>query len=259
MIQALALLLLSSTSHAALQTADLEYGESKFLGYLSRPKKVAPSAPGILLIHNWMGISDETKSQADRYAKLGYVVFAVDVFGKAAKPKTQEEAAKIAGQFRDGSRALFRERLIAGLEVLKQQKGVDADRLATLGYCFGGTGAIELARSGANLKTFVSFHGGLDSPTPADGKNITGRVLAHHGAIDPFVKAEALAAFEKEMKDNKVNYRLIFYPGAVHSFTDKTAGTDITKGAAYNADADKKSFAETKSHLAKVFAEGKRS
>jgi dienelactone hydrolase len=258
MISALTLFLSSALATTPIITSSIEYGGGQFEGYLSQPKKITKSTPGILLVHNWMGISDETKQQADRYAKNGYIVFAVDVYGKNAMPKNQTEAAKIAGEFRNGDRTLFRTRLANGLEVLKKQKHVDSERLAALGYCFGGTGVIELARSGAKLKSFVSFHGGLDSPTPGDGKNISGRVLAHHGAIDPFVPPAALAAFENEMKVNKVNYRLIFYPGAVHSFTDKTAGSDISKGAAYNKTADLTSFEETKAHLKKVFSEGKR-
>ena len=114
--------------------------------------------------------------------------------------------------------------------------------MAAIGYCFGGTGVIELARSGANIAGVVSFHGGLDSPVPADGGNIKCKVLACHGADDPFVKPEDLAAFEKEMRDHQVDWQLIKYGGAVHSFTQKMAGDDPSKGAAYNAQADERSW-----------------
>ena len=136
-------------------------------------------------------------------------------------------------------------------ELLKLQSN---DQVVVAGYCFGGTGAIEAARSGAKILGAISFHGGLDSPTPADGKNIKGKVLALHGAIDPYEPAADLVAFEKEMQDNKVDYQLVKYGGAVHSFTELGAGNDITKGAAYNEAADKRSFAAAESFLKEVFS-----
>jgi len=157
----------------------------------------------------------------------------------------------LSGKYK-ADRKLFRERLNLALNFLKEQKNVDKKNVAVAGYCFGGTGTIELARSGADVKGVVSFHGGLDSPAPNDGKNIKGKMLIHHGAIDPFQKAEDLAAFEKEMKDSKVNYNLIKYDGAVHSFTEKAAGNDVSKGAAYNEAADLKSFESTKEFLKKT-------
>ena len=129
----------------------------------------------------------------------------------------------------------------------------DAAKLAATGYCFGGTAVIELARSGAPVKGVVSFHGGLDSPTPADGKNIKAKVLALHGADDPYVPAKDVAAFESEMKSSGVDYVLIKYPGAVHSFTHKAAGNDNSKGAAYNADADRDSWFQMEQFLKRLF------
>jgi dienelactone hydrolase len=138
-------------------------------------------------------------------------------------------------------------------EKMDKDPQTDLSKVAAIGYCFGGTGVIELARSGALIKGVVSFHGGLDSPTPADGKNIKGKVLALHGADDPFVKAPDIAAFEQEMKDAKVDYKLVSYPGAVHSFTQKAAGNDNSKGAAYNEAADKASWEEMKAFFARIF------
>jgi dienelactone hydrolase len=130
---------------------------------------------------------------------------------------------------------------------------VDSKRVAAIGYCFGGTTVIELARSGADITGVVSFHGGLDSPTPADGKNIKCKVLACHGADDPFEKPADLAAFESEMRDAKVDWQLIQYGGAVHSFTQPMAGNDNSKGAAYNEKADKRSWETMKQFLAEIF------
>ena len=133
--------------------------------------------------------------------------------------------------------------------MLSHDARTDASKIAATGYCFGGTTVIELARSGAAIKGVVSFHGGLDSPSPADGKNIKAKVLALHGADDPYVPAKDVAAFEAEMKSSGVDYKLVNYPGAVHSFTHKAAGNDNSKGAAYNAEADKASWTEMEQFL----------
>jgi dienelactone hydrolase len=125
---------------------------------------------------------------------------------------------------------------------LRELPQVDKRKLAVIGYCFGGTAAIELARAGAEAKAFVSFHGGLDAPKPQDALRIKGRILALHGADDPFVPAADLAAFEEEMRTAKVDWQLIKYGGAVHSFTEKAAGNDNKKGAAYNEAADRRSW-----------------
>ena len=136
-----------------------------------------------------------------------------------------------------------------GLKTLRDQPQVDKTKIVDIGYCFGGTAALELGRTGADLRNIVSFHGGLDSPKPEDGKKIKAKVLALHGADDPFVSAADLAAFESEMRNNKVDWQLVKYGGAVHSFTEKTAGTDNSKGAAYNADADRRSWQAFKDFL----------
>lgn len=238
---------MSSIGIAAVKSKTVVYkkAQESFEGLLVYPEKIQGKLPAVLMIHNWMGITDETKTQATRIAEQGYVVFAADIYGQGVRPKSAEEAGKLAGQYK-GNRKLFREHLQLGLETLKAQGGVDSKKLLAVGYCFGGTGVLELARTGADLRAVVSFHGGLDSPTPSDGKNIKARVLALHGADDPFVKAEDLAAFETEMRESKVDWQLVKFGGTVHSFTDKAAGTDVSKGAAYNALADARSFEDFK-------------
>ena len=223
-----------------------------FEGLYVYPDNVKGKIPGVLLVHNWLGLSEETKFQAERIAALGYAVFAADVYGKGIRPKGPEEAGQLAGKYK-GDRALLRDHLALGLDTLKAQSQVDSQKLAVAGYCFGGTAALELARSGADVKAVVSFHGGLDSPNPADGKNIKGRVLALHGADDPFEKPEDLAAFENEMRTNNVDWQLVKFGGAVHSFTEKAAGNDNSKGAAYNAKADARSFQDFKNLMQEVF------
>lgn len=243
MISTVLLLFGSALAEAALEIKPVDYNNAgkKFEGLVASDSTDPSKKPGILLIHDWMGMSDKVKIQAERLAQLGYIVFAVDVYGKGDAPKNAEEAGKLAGVFKK-DRILFRARLQRGLEMLKKQPGVDSKKIAAVGYCFGGTGALELARTGTDIKAVVSFHGGLDSPRPDDGKRVKARVLALHGGDDPFVKPEDLAAFEKEMRDHKIDWQLVKYGGAVHSFTDKTAGTDNSKGAAYNEVADRRSW-----------------
>jgi dienelactone hydrolase len=207
--------------------------------------------PAVLIIHQWTGLSDNEKMRARMLAELGYNVFAADIYGKGVRPQPPA-AGQEAGKFKT-DRKLYRERMLSALEVLDKDSQTDLSKVAAIGYCFGGTGVIELARSGALIKGVVSFHGGLDSPTPADGRNIKGKVLALHGADDPFVKAPDIAAFEKEMHEAKVDYKLVSYPGAVHSFTQKAAGNDNSKGAAYNEAADKASWDEMKAFFARIF------
>ncbi|MCL4691905.1 MAG: dienelactone hydrolase family protein, partial [Candidatus Hydrogenedentes bacterium] len=148
--------------------------------------------------------------------------FALDMYGKGVYAKDRDEAAKRSGALKD-DRPKLRQRAIAGLDVLRDHERVDADRLAAIGYCFGGTTVLEIARSGEPIQGVVSFHGGLGTPTPEDAENIKAKVLALHGADDPFVPAEEVAAFMDEMRNANVDWQMIHYGGAVHSFTDPDA------------------------------------
>lgn len=249
------LLMCSLQSFAGVQSKTIEYkkGDKTFEGFVAWPEgSDKDKRPAVLVVHDWYGLTDKTKQKATELADMGYVAMAVDIFGKDVRPKNQQEAQKNASIYY-GDRKLFRERVNLGLDELKKQMGVDKKKMAAIGFCFGGTGVIELARSGADVKGVVSFHGGLDSPTPTDGKKIKAKVLAMQGADDPFVSAENLAAFEKEMRDGKVDWELVKYGGAVHSFTDKTAGTDNSKGQAYNEKADRRSKEEMKRFFSELF------
>lgn len=241
-------------SSAAVQTKTVEYkqGDTTLEGVLVYDDAVKTKRPGVLIVHQWMGITDYEKKRAEMLAQLGYVAFCADIYGKGIRPNNTQEASTFAGKYKT-NRTLLRDRVAAGLEVLKQNEFVNGEKIAAIGYCFGGTTVIELARNGSYVTGVVSFHGGLDSPTPADGKNIKCKVLACHGADDPFVSAKDLAAFESEMRDNKVDWQLISYGGAVHSFTQPMAGNDNSKGAAYNERADKRSWEAMKQFLNELF------
>jgi len=247
-------LLFSLGARAAVRSETIAYrdGDAALEGYLAYDDAAKGTRPGVLVVHDWMGISDETRRRCQMLAAEGFVAFAADVYGKGVRPANAQEAGALAGKFK-GDRALYRQRLAAGLEVLRTQGRVDPRRLAAIGYCFGGTGVLELARSGADVRGIVSFHGGLDSPRPEDGKAIRCKVLVLHGADDPFVPAADLAAFQDELRKAGVDWQMVSYGGAVHAFTNPGAGNDNTKGAAYNAAADRRSWEAMRAFFAEIF------
>ena len=241
-------------AQAQIHTETVEYkqGDAVLEGYLAYDSSIKGKRPGVLIVHQWKGLTDYEKKRAEMLAKLGYVAFALDIYGKGIRPKSAQEAGAQAGKYK-GNRELLRTRAQAGLAVLEKQELTDPKRVAAIGYCFGGTTVIELARSGAEIAGVVSFHGGLDSPHPEDGKNIKCKVLALQGADDPFVPAKDIAAFEDEMRQAKVDWELVKYGGAVHSFTEKEVGDDPSKGAAYNEKADRRSWEAMQQLFAEIF------
>jgi dienelactone hydrolase len=246
--------LVSLVAGAAIVEKPVEYkaGDVVCEGWQAYDDAVAGKRPAVLVVHQWTGVSDNEKMRAKMLAELGYNVLVADVYGKGIRPQPPE-SGKEAGKYK-ADRGLLRQRVNAALSVLSKDARSDTSKIACIGYCFGGTAAIELGRSGAAIKGIVSFHGSLDSPTPADGKNIKAKVLVLHGADDPFVAAKDMAAFEQEMKDSGVDYKLVEYPGAVHAFTQVGAGNDNSKGAAYNEAADKASWEEMKAFFSRIFA-----
>jgi dienelactone hydrolase len=241
------------TSRAAIHTEAVEYkqGDTTLEGYLAYDDAISGKRPGVLVVHQWLGLTGYEKHRAEQLAALGYVAFCADIYGKGVRPQTTAEAGAQAGKYKS-DRALLRARVNAALDVLEKNAFVDTKRVAAIGYCFGGTTVIELARSGANIAGIVSFHGGLDSPAPADGKNIKCKVLVLAGADDPFQKPEDLTAFESEMRDSKVDWQIVFYGGAVHAFTQPNPGF-VNAGAKYNEKADKRSWEAMKDFFAEIF------
>jgi dienelactone hydrolase len=239
--------------NAAIHTEAIEYkqGDTTLAGFMAYDDSVKGPRPGVLIVHQWKGLTDYEQKRAGMLAKLGYAAFCVDIYGKGVRPKTPQEAGAEAGKYKR-DRPLLRERVNAGLDTFRKQTVVDPKRIAAIGYCFGGTTVIELARGGADIAGVVSFHGGLDSPKPEDGKNIKCKVLACHGADDPFVPAKDLEAFESEMRNSGVDWRLNKYGGAVHSFTDWGMDGSM-KGAKYDEKADKRSWEDMKAFFAECF------
>jgi len=244
----------SNFSIAAIRTETVEYKEGNTVleGFLAYDDAISAVRPGILVVHDWMGISEQTKRRAVMLAEMGYVAFAADIFGKGARPTNSKEASEQAAKYK-GDRALMRSRVTAGLEQLRKSMYVNPAKIAAIGYCFGGTTALELARSGADISGVVSFHGGLDMPNPEDTKNIKARILICHGADDPNVPPEQVADFQNQLRQAKVDWQFIAYGGAVHSFTNPDAGNDPSKGVAYNADADRRSWEAMKEFFGEIF------
>jgi dienelactone hydrolase len=222
------------------QTVDYKIGDNEFEGYLvydaGRGKQAA-----VVIYPAWNGISDNEREHAQRLAELGYVAFVADIYGKGIHPMQPKEAGAEASKYMK-NRDLYRQRARAALEQLVRIPAVDTSRIAAIGYCFGGAGALELARSGADIKAVVVFHADLTSPTPEEDKRIKGHVLALHGADDPIVPAADREKFEKEMRDAHVDWQLVTYGGAVHCFTDAHAGSDLSHGCAYNLQAEQRSW-----------------
>ena len=245
---------MSGSALAAIKTENVEYKStdgSIMEGYLAYDDTIKSPRPGIIIVHDWMGLGDFQKAKAQELAKQGYVAFAADIYGKGIRPANADEAGKLATKYKS-DRGLLRSHIIAAYDTLAVTKGVNDKKILVMGYCFGGTTALELARSGVPLAGTASFHGGLSTPTPQDAKNIKGRVLVMHGADDPMVPATEVQAFKDEMKAGEVDMKFVAYPGAVHAFTNPKAGNDNSKGMAYNADADKKSWIEFVKFLKEV-------
>jgi dienelactone hydrolase len=248
------ILLMASTAQSEVVTEPVIYnhGEAELEGYLAWDNALEGTRPGVLVVHEWTGLNDYTKMRCRQLAELGYVAFAVDMYGKGIRPQTPEEASKQAGIYRS-DRELMRARVNAGLDVLLNNKLCDRSRVAAIGYCFGGGTVLELARSGAAIAGVVSFHGNLDTPDPTVAKNINCKILVCHGADDPHVTWDQVMAFVDEMRAADVDYQFIAYSGAVHSFTNPNSGNDPSGGAAYNPVADRRSWQHMKMFFDELF------
>ena len=210
----------AGAAHAAMKTQWIDYkqGNTALAGYLVYDDTVPGRRPGVLMIHDRSGFSEGTLADAQMIAKLGYVVFAEDIFGKGVVPKDVPEMTKLITIY-DNDRPLMRARAVAGFDVLKTQPMVDPAKLAAVGYCFGGTTGIELIETGAPLLGFISVHGAFRNFAPEAAKNIRGRVLILHGAEDPVAPMEEVNAVISQLRAAKVDFEVNLYSGAAHGFT----------------------------------------
>ena len=225
-----------------MQTRDISYqiDATTHIGLLAAPDGTA-KCPAVLVCHEGPGIDDNARNIARRLAGLGYIAFALDYHGGGERladmAATMARLGPLFGD-PDGTRALGQ----AGLDVLLAQPQADASRVAAIGYCFGGTMSLELARGGADLKAVVGFHSGLATVRPQDASNITGKVLVCIGTEDPLIPAEQRAAFEAEMRAAKVDWRMNLYGGAKHSFTNPSASQAGIPGIEYDQLTDERSW-----------------
>jgi dienelactone hydrolase len=223
-----------------MQTRALDYqdGAISLLGLLVHDDKPVGKRPGIVLFPDARGIGDHAIACARRLAMLGFVTLVADLYGNGTVAQDVAQAWELMGNLRsDVTR--WRGRAQAALGALSGEEMVDPAKVAAVGYCFGGTTALELARSGAPLLGVVSFHGGLSSPQPDDARNIRGKVLICHGAMDPLVPLAQVAAFEEQMSKTSVDWQVCVYGGAMHAFTNPGANVE---GMAYHAAADRRSW-----------------
>ena len=253
-IAILLFVLAASGVHAEITTRSIEYmsGGTTMEGYLSFDDSITQETPTVLIFHEWWGINPYVERRAKEIAELGYVAFCVDIYGKGIRPATPAEAGQQATIYRKDP-MLMRARAKAGLDAILNYPFVDKDRIAAIGYCFGGGAALELARSGADLVGVASFHGNLDTQYPAGKGDIKGKVLILHGADDPVTPPAKLASFEAEMKAAGVDWQVNIYCDAVHAFTNPDSGNDPSKGAAYNKNADLRSWKALKIFLNEIF------
>jgi dienelactone hydrolase len=226
-------------------------GPTRLAGYLAQPAQSPGKTPGVVVIHQWLGLTDHERRTVDELAKLGYAALAADIYGEGVRPANAKEAGDQATLYKN-DRGLYQRRIRAALDTLKAQKGVDPTRMAVIGFCFGGTGALEAARGGLPVQGVVSFHGGLDSPADRPVQPIAAKILVCHGAEDPFT-AKDVAPFQEEMRKAKADYTFIAYAGAVHAFTQKEAGNDPSKGAAYQEAAARRSWQHMQDFLKELF------
>lgn len=210
-------------------------------GYLAWDDALQGKRPGILVVHEWWGLNDYVKHRAEQLAQLGYVAFAADMYGQGKSTDHPEEAGAMMEVVRK-NQATWLGRANAAVQTLKAQNNVDPTRIAAIGYCFGGATVLQLAFSGADLAAVVSFHGALLVPDSA--KAVKAKILILHGADDSFVKPEDVQKLKAVLDRDKVNYKFIAYPGAMHGFTVPGADKRGMKGLAYNAEADRLSWQE---------------
>jgi dienelactone hydrolase len=252
-IQNIILLLLLTFSPALFSQKEVDYkdGDISLKGYFSECKSKLKNAPGIVIIHQWMGLTQHEKTVADKLSALGYNAFAADIYGVGHVPKNREEAGKIAGSYKSDYKT-FQKRIKAAIDQLVEL-GADSNNIVVIGYCFGGTGAIESARAGLPVKGIVSFHGGLGKDTLRASNTINTKVLVLHGADDPFISKNEIELFQKEMRTSNADWQMIYYANSVHAFTQTEAGNDNSKGAAYNKKADERSWEHLKLFLKETF------
>jgi dienelactone hydrolase len=252
---ALAIILVAvASSRAEVQTKKVAYkhGNLECQGYLAWDDSMQGVRPGVLVVHEWWGLNDYARRRTEELAKLGYIAFAADIYGEGKTASHPREAGQMANKVRANVED-WRKRAEEALEVLKSQPECDKTKLAAIGYCFGGSTALELAYAGADLKAVVTFHGALPTPTQVDVERIKPAILICHGADDSFIPAKAIKDFRDALDKGHVKYEFVAYPGAVHSFTVPDADKHKIPGMKYDKAADEDSWKRMQALFAEKF------
>lgn len=231
-------------------------GGTTFRGYLATENHHKGKRPGILVVHEWWGHNDYARKRARMLAELGYTALAVDMYGEGKQASHPEDAKKFASAVFQNIPAA-KARFLAAMDVLKSHPSVDSDKIAAIGYCFGGGIVLAMARMGVDLDGVVSFHGSLKTPNPAKKGAIKGKILVLNGEADPFTKPEDISNFNKEMADAGVDFKLVSYPDARHAFTNPEADSNAQKfnlsALQFNEIADRESWSEMQKFFDEIF------
>lgn len=251
------LLAATSLSHAAVQGREVTYSANgtTLKGYVAWDDAIKGKRPGILVVHEWWGHNEYARKRARMLAEHGYTALALDMYGDGKQAHHPNDAQKFYSEVMNNA-ALAKARFDAAFELLKKENSVDAANIAAIGYCFGGSVALNMARIGEPLKAVLSFHGGLGTDRPAEPGKVQARIASFTGEDDPMIPATQVAAFRQEMDKAGVNYKAVTYPGAKHAFTNPEAdkyGKEFNMPLAYNAAADKASWDEGLAFLADAF------
>jgi dienelactone hydrolase len=235
-------IILSLISFAAVaqgEKAAYNDGDTRLEGLFYKAAGNGKKSTGVIILHAWMGITDHERTSAQKLAAEGYQVLVADVYGDK-KPAEKKDAAAASGYFKKNFRE-YQSRIRAAIAEM-EKRGCKSSDIVIMGYCFGGTGALEAARGQLPVKGVVSFHGGLGKDSTRKNSAIATRVLVLHGADDPFVPEKDIKQFQNEMREGGADWQMVYYADAVHAFTEKNAGSDKSKGAAYNEKADQRSW-----------------
>lgn len=247
-------LVIAASIRAEVKTEPVEYkqGDTTLKGMIAYDDATKDKRPGVIVVHEWWGLTEHPKNKAIELTKLGYVTFAIDMFGDGKTTEDPKQAGEWAGAIKK-DRETAKARFMAAMDVLRKNERVDAQKIGAIGFCFGGTVVLEAARHGAPLAGVVSFHGALETQNPAASGAVKAHILICHGADDPMVTPDHLIAFAQEMGNANVDYQINVYSDAVHAFTNPKADSFKIPGIAYNEKADKRSWEAMKDFFAEVF------
>lgn len=248
----------SAVARAEVKTKVVTYAHdgTTLKGYLAWDDGIKGKRPGVMVVHEWWGLNSYAKKRAEQLAGLGYVAFAADMYGEGKSTTNPKEAGQMAGEVRKSSKTWVG-RGLAGLKILQDHDLVDAKKLASIGYCFGGSTSLQLAYAGADLAAVVSFHGGLSVPNEDQLRATKARILICHGAADAFIPEKTIVAVREAFEKSKVDYQMVYYGGAVHSFTVPAADKAGVDGIRYQHAADHRSWQHMLTLFHEAFADGK--